>query len=133
MSIALRGGCNFANGSGSRDGTGLALYELDVITLLEEIDMFSMKTLAAVAIVGAVVTPAAANDRAQSNFNTRSAIPAVPDDAQASPSDRLEGQVLAVDVSKGRMLVATDIGMIAYAQSPPILPRSRSETSSKWS
>jgi hypothetical protein len=81
--------------------------------------MFSRKTLAVVTLLGAMVTPAGAGDRAQSpDFNPRSAIPALPDDAQVAPSDRLEGQVLAVDVGEGRMLVTTDIGMVAVRAEP---------------
>ena len=78
-----------------------------------------MRALAAVALLGALTTPTSASDRPQApNFNPRFAIPAIPDDAQVAPSDRLEGQVLALDVGEGRMLVATDIGLIAVRAKP---------------
>jgi len=79
--------------------------------------MVNMKTLAAVALLG-VAVPVAAHDRAQPNFNPRYAIPAIPDNGQVAPTDRLEGQVLAVDAGEGRILVATDAGMIAFRAEP---------------
>jgi hypothetical protein len=81
--------------------------------------MFNMKALAVVALLGAVAAPAAAHDPARStDIDARSPVAAIPDDAQVAPGDRLEGQVFAVDAEQGRMLLATDAGMIALLADP---------------
>ena len=81
--------------------------------------MFNMKALAAVALLGAVAAPAAAHDPARStDTDRRPPVAAVPDDAHVEPGHRLEGQVFAVDADLGRMLLATDAGMIALLADP---------------
>jgi hypothetical protein len=77
-----------------------------------------MKALAAVALLGAVAAPAAAHDPRSADTDSRSPVAVIPDDAHVSPGARLEGQVFAVDAEQGRMLLATDAGMIALLADP---------------
>ena len=79
------------------------------------------KALIALALLGAVATPAAAVAPTGTRWMTThdsDRIAAMPVNDDAATPDRVEGKVLAIDPQHGSFLLGTDAGMIALWADP---------------